>query len=84
MPSVDDVVIENDLGVVEGWRVDQVLVDLFGLKSARSKRFEDLMNEREKLLAKKQVTVQEKARLTARGRSLFAEPAYSGSLAMSD
>ena len=70
----DDVVIENDLGVVEGWRVDQVLVDLFGLKSARSKRFEDLMNEREKLLAKKRVTVQEKARLKKIAKDLSSLP----------
>ena len=70
----DDVVIENDLGVVEGWRVDQVLVDLFGLKSARSKRFEDLMNEREKLLAKKQATVQEKARLKKIAKDLSSLP----------
>ena len=70
----DDVVIDNDLGAVEGWRVDQVLVDLFGLKSARSKRFEDLMNEREKLLAKKRVTVQEKARLKKIAEDLSSLP----------
>ena len=70
----DDVVIENDPGAVEGWRVDQVLVDLFGLKSARSKRFEDLMNDREKLLAKKRVTVQEKARLKKIAEDLSSLP----------
>ncbi len=75
LKQVDDhVVIENDIGVVEGWRVDQVLVDLFGLKSARSKRFEDLMNEREKLLAKKRVTVQEKARLKKIAENLSSLP----------
>ena len=75
LKQIDDhVVIENDLGVVEGWRVDQVLVDLFGLKSARSKRFEDLMDEREKLLAKKQVTVQEKARLKKIAEDLSSLP----------
>ena len=70
----DHVVIENDPGAVEGWRVDQVLVNLFGLGSARSKRFEDLMNEREKLLAKKRVAVQEKARLEKIAEDLSSLP----------
>ena len=59
----DHMVIENDPEVVEGWRFDQILVNLFGLESARSLRVEDLMKEREKLLEKSPVTRQDKKRL---------------------
>ncbi len=48
----DHVVIDNEPKVVEGWRVDQILVSLFGLETARSLRVEDLMKERERLLEK--------------------------------
>ena len=36
----DHVVIDNEPKVVEGWRVDQILVSLFGLETARSLRVE--------------------------------------------
>ena len=57
------VVIDNEPKVVEGWRVDQILVSLFGLETARSLRVEALMKERERLLEKNSVTPQNKARL---------------------
>lgn len=59
----DHVAIENDPGVVEGWRFDQVLVNLFDLETARSLRVEALMKERERLLEKSSVTPDEEARL---------------------
>ena len=59
----DQVAIENDPGVVEGWRFDQILVNLFGLETARSLRVEGLMKERERLLEKHPITPQERARL---------------------
>ena len=59
----DHVVIDNEPKVVEGWRVDQILVSLFGLETARSLRVEALMKEREQLLEKNSVTPQDRARL---------------------
>lgn len=59
----DHVAIENNPGVVEGWRFDQTLVNLFELESARSLRVEILMKERENLLTKTPITEQCKARL---------------------
>ena len=59
----DQVGIENDPGVVEGWRFDQILVNLFGLETARSLRIERLMEEREDLLGKISATEPEKARV---------------------
>ncbi len=56
----DHVVIENDPEVIEGWRLDQTLVSLFGLETARSLRVETLMKDREKLLEKEHVTPQDK------------------------
>ena len=59
----DQVAIENEPGVVEGWRFDQILVNLFELETARSLRVEALMKERERLCEKHPVTPQDKARL---------------------
>jgi predicted ATP-binding protein involved in virulence len=59
----DQVAIENDPGVVEGWRFDQILVNLFGLETARSLRVEALMKEREKLFEKHPVTPKASVRL---------------------
>ena len=59
----DHVVIDNEPKVVEGWRVDQILVSLFGLETARSLRVEALMKERELLLEKNSDTPQDRARL---------------------
>ncbi|MCY3775754.1 MAG: AAA family ATPase [Candidatus Aminicenantes bacterium] len=59
----DHVVIENEPEVVEGWRVDQILVSLFGLETARSLRVEELMKERERLLEKKSYSPHERERL---------------------
>ena len=59
----DHVVIDNEPKVVEGWRVDQILVSLFGLETARSLRVEALMKERERLLEKNSDTLQDRSRL---------------------
>ena len=63
MEAGDHVVIENDPEVVEGWRFDHILVNLFGLETARSLRIEALMKEREKLLEKNPITPQNSERL---------------------
>ena len=59
----DQVAIENEPDVVEGWRFDQILVNLFELETARSLRVEVLMKERERLFEKHPVTSEDKARL---------------------
>ena len=59
----DQVAIENEPDVVEGWRFDQTLVNLFELETARSLRVEVLMKERERLFEKHPVTSEDKARL---------------------
>jgi len=69
-----DVAIDNDPDVVQQWRSDQVLVNLFGLETARSLRVEDLMREREKLLEKHPLTQQDKVRLQAIAAELSSLP----------
>ena len=59
----DQVAIENEPDVVEGWRFDQTLVNLFELETARSLRVEVLMKEREKLFEKHPVTPKASVRL---------------------
>ncbi|MCH7749924.1 MAG: AAA family ATPase [Acidobacteria bacterium] len=59
----DHVVIKTGPTVVEGWRFDQILVNLFGLESARSLRVEELMKERERLLGKKRRTPRDREQL---------------------
>ena len=59
----DQVAIDNEPGVLEGWRFDHILVNLFELETARSLRVEALMKERERLCEKHPVTPQDKARL---------------------
>jgi energy-coupling factor transporter ATP-binding protein EcfA2 len=59
----DQVVIENRPHFVESWRVDQILTsELFGV-SARSRRIEGLMVERNMLLDKLERSPKEEARL---------------------
>ena len=59
----DHVVIENDPQVVESWRFDQTLVNLFGLETARSARIEALMKERETLLQETPLSARDEERL---------------------
>ena len=61
--GVDHVAIENEPDVVEGWRFDQILVNLFKLETARSLRVEGLMKEREMLFEKHPITPKDRARL---------------------
>ena len=66
----DHVVIDNDIEVIKGWRIDQVLTsDLFGLVSARPPELDSALKERTRLLSKTRLTAKDKARL----RELEAE-----------
>ncbi|HEX9509448.1 MAG TPA: AAA family ATPase [Puia sp.] len=58
------VVIDNEKTSVQNWRLDQILTsDLFGIESARGIDVERKLEERRGLLAKKQLTKEEKGRL---------------------
>ena len=70
----DQVAIENQPAVVEQWRFDQTLVNLFELETARSLRVEALMKERESLLEKRRRTPQDEERLKEIGDQLSALP----------
>jgi len=64
----DHVVIENDPVNVSTWRVDQILTsELFGLSSARRQDVQDLLDERSELLAKAELTEEEKQRVEQLG-----------------
>lgn len=60
----DHVVIDNDVESIAHWRVDQILTsELFDLPSARPPHQDDLLAERQKLLAKSKLTKKDRARL---------------------
>jgi len=61
----DHVVIDNDLGHIRNWRIDQILTsDLFGLETARPPQIEDKLRERGKLLSKSKLTAKDQKRLS--------------------
>ena len=60
----DYVEIHNDMEPARNLRVDQILTsDLYGLGSARPPRLDDLMEERQKILAKSELTEEDEERL---------------------
>lgn len=60
----DYVEIHNDMEPVGNLRVDQILTsDLYGLESARPPRLDDLMEERQNILAKSELTEEDEERL---------------------
>jgi ABC-type multidrug transport system ATPase subunit len=60
----DYVEIHNDMEPVGNLRVDQILTsDLYGLESARPPRLDDLIEERQKILAKSELTKEDEERL---------------------
>ncbi len=60
----DQVVIENDPGIVRGWRIDQIATSkLIGVPSARSQETEGLINERRQILQKKKRSSKDRERL---------------------
>lgn len=60
----DHVVIDNDLGHIRNWRIDQILTsDLFGLETARPPQIEGALRERGKLLSKSKLSAADKKRL---------------------
>jgi predicted ATP-binding protein involved in virulence len=60
----DYVEIENNPARIRNWRVDQILTsDLFDLDSARPPKADKLMQEREEILAKEELTEDDEERL---------------------
>lgn len=56
--------ILNEPKGIDGWRVDQILTsEMFGLPSARGIEYEELYSKREKLVNKKRLSSEEKAKL---------------------
>ncbi len=73
----DQVVIlnDNDDDIIRGWRLDQVITsDLFDLPSARPAEYDDFLEERERILAKPQLSQEDKQRLEEVGRKLEELP----------
>jgi predicted ATP-binding protein involved in virulence len=63
-PEGDRVVIDNRTESVRGWRIDQILTsNLYGLPSARAKEYDELLQDREKLLSKPRLTQVDRTKL---------------------
>ncbi|MES2381259.1 MAG: AAA family ATPase [Bacteroidota bacterium] len=58
-------IVLNDPHGIDGWRADQILTseDYFNLKSTRGIKYDELMDERKKLLAKKRLLNRDRVRL---------------------
>ncbi|MCB9234233.1 MAG: AAA family ATPase [Bacteroidia bacterium] len=77
----DHIRVNNEPEMVEDWRVDQLLTsDLFGLKTARAPRTQELIDEQEKLLGKTKRNKKEEARLEELNQRLSDLPMYSSPL----
>ena len=59
----DHVAIKDDAEKSVDWRIDQVVMELFGLRSPRPPAIEALFNERSLLLGKSRRTKSQKERL---------------------
>ena len=71
----DEVVIENDMNIVKGWRVDQILTsDLFGLPSARSPEYAEIQQRRVTLLSRRSLTAREMSELAELTKRLDSLP----------
>lgn len=65
------VVVDNELHSVRGWRVDQILTsDLFGLPSAREPDLDPLIEERESILKKPRLTDMDQHKLAELNRRI--------------
>lgn len=74
----DHVVIDNDPGVIRGWRVDQVLVsDLFGLPSSRPPKYDEKIKRQRALLRKDALSEAEKEELRGLDEEVLSLPLSS-------
>ena len=62
----DEVIIDNDVKSIRGWRIDQVLTsDLFDLETARPPEFDELLAQRKTILSKNKLSTTDKRKLRA-------------------
>lgn len=60
----DHVVIDQSVEAVKNWRADQILTsDLFGLETARPKKIEPFLEERQEILSKAKLSKKDEKRL---------------------
>ncbi len=79
----DHIVIDQTLGAVRNWRVDQILTsDLFGLPSARPAALDEPLARREAILAKDTLTKEDEAELARLREEIGALPGGESPLAM--
>lgn len=74
----DRVVIDNNPDEVKGWRIDQILTsDLFELSSSKSISFEEMRNEKTRILLKDELTDYDNKVLDYLNEKLNASPVFS-------
>lgn len=74
----DRVVIDNDPDEVKGWRIDQILTsDLFELSSSKSISFEEMRNEKTRILLKDELTDSDNKTLEFLNKKLNVSPVFS-------
>jgi predicted ATP-binding protein involved in virulence len=59
----DHVVINNDAEKYTDWRIDQIAIEMFGLRSARPPQIQALFDERDQLLSNRSRTKRQETRL---------------------
>lgn len=71
----DQVVIDNDVDTIRGWRIDQIYTsELFDLPSARPPEFDEPMKRRKELLMKPHLTAKDKRELAELEKQIGSLP----------
>jgi predicted ATP-binding protein involved in virulence len=74
----DKVIIDNDPDEVKGWRIDQILTsDLFELSSSKSVSFEEMRNEKTRILLKDELTDSDNKVIEFLNKKLNIGPVFS-------
>lgn len=74
----DKVVIDNSPDEVKGWRIDQILTsDLFELSSSKSVSFEEMRNEKTRILLKDKLTDSDNKVIEFLNKKLNIGPVFS-------
>ncbi|MFN9467692.1 MAG: AAA family ATPase, partial [Pseudanabaena sp.] len=68
------IINNNDLEIIENWRVDQVLTSVFEIPSARPPQIEKLLAERQEILSKPKISKADKAKLKELEEKIGALP----------
>ena len=74
----DKVIIDNNPDEVKGWRIDQILTsDLFELSSSQSVSFEEMRNEKTRILLKNELTDSDNKVLDSLNKKMNIIPVFS-------